>query len=90
MPKHTVAIDYDATITLDPALWRDIIAHFRAHHWTPIIVTARRHTLENAKAIQNDVGFLPIIYTDMKPKRQYALDKGYSVDVWIDDQPEKI
>ena len=77
MPKHTVAIDYDATITLDVPTWRTIIATFRANHWVPIIITARRHTLENAKAIQNDVGFLPIIYTDSKPKRQYALDKGY-------------
>jgi len=85
-----VAIDFDNTITLDVALWQDIIGRFQAHHWTPIVVTARRHTLENAKEIQKTIGFLPILFTDMKPKRQYAKEKGYSVDVWIDDQPERI
>jgi hypothetical protein len=33
---------------------------------------------------------IPILLTSNQPKEQFAKDRGYEVEIWIDDQPRAI
>jgi hydroxymethylpyrimidine pyrophosphatase-like HAD family hydrolase len=84
-----IALDYDDTYTADPGLWDDFIsaAHGRGHR--VFIVTARPPDM----LIDEVPGIPPTrhVYTNLQSKLTYCADVlGLSVDIWIDDRPDKL
>ena len=87
----TIAIDYDGTYTADPALWCRFIAEAEAAGHRVYIVTCRRDTDENREEVC--VECLPKyrhLFTSLAAKQWYCQQRGISIDVWIDDEPETI
>lgn len=80
-------IDFDDTITPDPALWRIIIGEMRRRGHEVYIVTARLKTsnpeeLDPWRTIVNGVFF-----TEWKAKGPFMDSLGLHCDVIIDDLP---
>lgn len=91
MPGATIAIDFDDTFTADRELWAAFIRHAqcRGHH--VVCISARRNTLEHRQHVAEALppGVRVLLAYDC-PKREYALQHGLAVDIWIDDCPEAI
>lgn len=84
-----IAIDYDNTYTGDPETWDNVIKTFQAAGHTVICVTARSEAM--GLAVLNTIGkLIPVLFCESAWKREYALSKGYKVDVWVDDMPEYV
>lgn len=92
--KVTIALDFDCTFTADIEFWRMFI-HFstlRGHR--VVMITARHDTTENRTLLSDVVGhttlcrLMALLFTDRKPKRGFAEERGYKIDIWIDDLPE--
>ncbi len=88
----SIAVDYDGTYDLEPRLWNQMIAAFRIHGHKVYLVTARYpdevdNYVLNALLYGRTDG---IYYTSRKAKKQYMLDRGIEIDVWIDDKPKYI
>ena len=84
-----VAFDYDATYTLDPILWDEIIKLMLKVNHTVICVTARPEIM--GQEVLDSIGQLvPVLFAGGEWKREYALKHGYHVDVWIEDSPEYV
>jgi hypothetical protein len=81
-----IALDYDGTYTADASLWEAFVelAINRGHE---VHLVTMRYKNE-------PVSVTPLItaihYTDRKAKRPYMQERGYNVQVWIDDTPEFI
>lgn len=84
-----IAIDYDSTYTVDPALWNEFIARAKSGNHTVICVTARPEIM--GQVVLDSIGKLvPVVFAGADWKREVALKQGYKVDVWIDDSPEYV
>jgi len=84
-------IDFDSTFTADPELFRAFVVLLKARGHIPVMVTARpeRHGMDEApKALVGDL--MPIIFADGGWKAEAALQRGYAIDIWIDDNPTYI
>ncbi len=82
-----IALDFDGTFTADPKFWLFFARDAVVHGHQVITVTHRRETFENAQAMRNLGVNWPIIFAFDKPKKLAAIEAGYAVDVWIDDNP---
>lgn len=88
-----ISIDFDDTWTRDPDAWRTFarLLHGRGH---TVLVTTNRYAIPLATGeVYRVVGtrsVKEVIFAGAKPKRQAAREKGYDVDVWVDDSPEMV
>jgi hypothetical protein len=90
-----ISIDFDDTYTRDPQLWNEFVCSAHAKGHTVYCVTARgMHYSDEVTEVTDSIGkFVSphnCIFTDGKPKRQFCLDIGIVIHVWIDDMPEAI
>lgn len=74
-------IDYDGTWSADPELFARFVEEAQKRQHQCIIVTNRSQD----QAIS--VPGVTIVYAAGRPKRNVALEAGYDVNVWIDDNP---
>lgn len=80
-----IALDYDATYTLDPKTWNKFIDLMQLADHEVMIVTYR----DKDMPIDHDLP-IPVYYTAFYAKRSYMKEQGIDIDVWIDDWPEGI
>lgn len=86
-----IAIDYDNTYTGDPETFNEVINVFKSAGHTVICVTGRSDDGIMGEPIKQSIGkLIPIIFAGAKWKRDAAEDRGYKVNVWIDDMPTMI
>lgn len=88
-----IAIDYDGTITADLGMFIQIINLMKESGHTPIVVTMK-HKHEEDSVLNNMVSKLgndtSVYYTGRKAKKDFMLNLGIKVDIWIDDNPHWI
>lgn len=86
-----VAIDFDRTFTADSESWSTIIGILEQAGHRVICVTGRVETVDNRLELRNSLPMsVEIIFSGDEPKRVAAFRKGHTVNVWIDDRPERI
>lgn len=85
-----IAIDFDGTYGEQPKLFGDLAASAFALGYAVITVTSRRKTLENEMAMREAGIYWPIVFAYDKPKKLAAIEAGWDVNVWLDDQPHMI
>ena len=90
----TIAIDYDDTFTADPELWGQFIRLAKSRGHRCVMVTARRNTEENCEDLnamldEHDCQMV-IIFSELGSKLRATESRGIKVDIWIDDDPEKL
>lgn len=85
-----IAIDFDGTFASDPPAFIAAVSEllFKGHDL--VTVTSRRKTLENEQHMRESGITWPILFAYDKPKKLAAIEAGFKVDVWIDDQPHMI
>lgn len=88
--QKTVAVDYDDTISHHDSAWLNILKAFELTGYRVIIVTYRR-----GDCCPEDLDFLvkkgyKVYFTWQRSKRQFMLERGIKVDIWVDDSPESI
>jgi|JI8StandDraft_1071087.scaffolds.fasta_scaffold39741_3 hypothetical protein len=95
----TIAFDIDGCWSLDPQLFSDIASMFADDGHTVIIVTGRDQPREKLERLGlfigthfegNHITLYPIIVSGSRFKEHAALDAGYNVDIWIDNEPGTI
>lgn len=88
------ALDFDDTFTACPEIWSRFVRDVESNGHTVLLVTARRDTDENntsIRAVLKSWGcVLPIIFTSLGSKLHAIERQGLKVDIWIDDEPEKL
>jgi hypothetical protein len=82
-----VAIDFDHTISANEYAWLNVIDTMKQSGFQVIVVTYRKpdcdpHELNFLKKHVYD-----ILFTGQRNKKQFCLERGYEVDVWVDDEP---
>lgn len=87
-----LAIDFDETWTQDPEAWEETVIFFKRRGHTVILVTNRPdHPL-----FREDVEVMAgpyvdaLVFAGQHPKEKAAKQRGYDVDVWIDDSPNTV
>lgn len=99
----TIAIDFDGTFSADPPLWAVFTFYAVARGHRVVLVTGRsdhvmysdpgRHWGNEVRGLLAEHAvddLLPVVFAGGRPKRVAALAAGYTVDIWIDDQPESV
>ena len=90
-PSLVIAIDFDDTFTADCEAWRNVILILQQHMHTVICVSARRDTPSNRQELTQSLPLgVKVLLSYDTPKRLFAKQHGYNVDIWIDDMPEAI
>jgi hypothetical protein len=85
--RKVVAVDFDETISDHPHVWLKIMKTLRASDYEVVVVTWRTpRTDPHELQFLIDSGF-NIHYTSLKAKKQYMLEQGIDVAIWIDDNP---
>lgn len=88
------ALDFDDTFTACPQLFAVFAQHAQSLGHTVYIVTARRDTDENRDIIREAMHefscTMSVIFTSLGSKLHAMQQRGIKVDIWIDDQPEKL
>lgn len=87
--EMTIAIDYDKTWTEDPHMWNKVSKLMISYNHRVIIATGRKDFGDDMKRGLEGAN-LPIVFCGDKTKRQGCLERGFKVDVWIDDMPAMI
>jgi len=85
-----IAIDYDDTFTRDTVLWRNFIELARNLGHEVICVTNRSTPPSQGKEQDLLPEDVQIVCADNRFKRVAALQAGYQIDIWIDDNPGSI
>lgn len=87
-----IALDWDDTVTRDPALWLNFARNAMERGHDIRVVTMRFESeLADVRQYLSDVGVkLPIIPTSRRQKREFCDEYSWMPDVWIDDTPEFI
>lgn len=92
--KLTIAIDFDNTLTAAPVMWSMFIRLAKVHGHRVCVVTARRETQENVGLIdafmQQHRCVVPLYFTSLGSKLDAMRERGVNVDIWIDDDPERL
>lgn len=92
MREMVVAIDYDNTWTLDPALWGAFCHLLRGRGHRVILCSQRppdhECSVEVCVAVDGQVD--GVVLCSGKSKRQAAAEQGWAVDVWVDDFPVSV
>lgn len=78
-----IALDYDKTYTVDPALWDAFMRNAIERGHSVVCITMRHRS----EAIEMPC---PVIYTGRRAKAPYAAEHVGKIDVWIDDAPHWI
>lgn len=83
-----VGMDYDGTYKLSPALWNKFALMARGLGWQVVGLTGNRAALCDKEfgANLDAIYFVP----PGIPKERVAREKGWEVDIWIDDEPQFI
>ncbi len=87
--KLNIGLDYDGTISAEPALWRMFVTLAKARGHTVHVVTMRYAE----EMIDHEFSILVegrVNYTGYKAKKPYMEAKGIKIDIWIDDHPAMI
>jgi hypothetical protein len=85
-----IAIDYDNTYSADPETFNKVITIFKEAGHTVICVTGRDGGLMGDPVRASIGKLVPIVFAGSAWKEDAAEEKGYIVNVWIDDMPEMI
>jgi hypothetical protein len=86
-----IALDFDDTYTADPGLWDVFVKAAQARGHLVAFVTWRDPNGDNDDIVEVARTLnLPIIFTCFHAKREFAKQRGYVFDIWIDDKPEAI
>lgn len=84
-------IDFDGTFAADPDLFKAIVGLIRAAGHEVVMVTGREDSRgfgDPVKALVGDL--MPIVFASGHWKTVAALEAGYKIDIWIDDNPTYI
>lgn len=82
-----LALDFDATYTLDPYFW-DRFIKFSKDNGHEVVLATYRHEVHDAHTLLDNLKhFIPVYFTDGKAKKPFLEALGITVDVWIDDRP---
>ncbi len=83
MKKLAFGLDFDDTVTKNPAMFKDIIDVIFKHGGDVYIVTARQPNgwCHELRGFSEDTG-VHVIFTGAKAKRDLT-----EIDIWIDDFP---
>lgn len=86
-----IAIDFDDTYTLDPAMWTFFEEFARGRGHRVILCTARADLREERLDVDAIVpSHIERVYCNGDYKRRVCKERGINVDVWIDDAPDYI
>lgn len=85
-----IALDFDATYTLDPEFWDAFIWLIRATGHEVILATYRHEVHDAHPLIDELKKIIPVHFTDGKAKKPFLEALGIVVDVWVDDRPMTI
>lgn len=88
-----IAIDFDQTYTADRPMWDNIIRVMKSCGHTVYCVTCRDEwdTGSEQNGIPRIAKYVDEIFmTNGQAKIPFMEEKGYHVDVWIDDTPATI
>ena len=85
-----IAIDYDDTFTRDTLLWRNFIELAQKLGHEVVCITNRRNPPVQGTGEDLLPEEVQVICADDRFKKVAALQAGYQVDIWIDDNPGSI
>jgi hypothetical protein len=86
-----IGLDFDETITENPALWLECVSLFRNAKWTVSVVSIRPNNQNNQDVLDfAALANVTAYFTDGQQKSSFMKDQGYPVNIWIDDAPELI
>jgi len=83
-----VALDYDGTYTLAPALWDQVIQLLQGSGHTVVCITSRM--VADQELLDSIGKLVPVVFAGSDWKNDAAKKSGYQIDVWIDDIPTSI
>lgn len=89
MSRIVFGLDYDATFTADPDLWRQFIGDAQRRGHIVVCVTGRRTPPDFSREPRMPDS-VPIVCAGADYKRHAAAKAGYPVSIWIDDMPGMI
>jgi len=90
----TIGLDFDCTFTSDIEFWRLFVQLCVKRGHQVVLVTARHDTPENHALVRDVIGgptllqLAGVVFTSRGPKRPHATERGFQIDIWIDDLPE--
>lgn len=87
-----ISLDWDDTVTRDPALWMNFAALAkRAGHDVRVVTMRYERELKDVhETLYKYRVTLSVICTGREQKRPFCERLGWVPDVWIDDSPEFI
>jgi hypothetical protein len=86
-----IGLDFDETITENPALWLECVRLFQNAKWTVSVVSIRPNNQENQDVLDfAALANVTAYFTDGKQKSTFMKAQGCPVNIWIDDAPELI
>ena len=81
-----IALDYDKTYTLDPALWQAFTSAAVSRGHEVVCVTAREDNEKNRSEVV--IPRVPVYFTSFRSKVWYMENvEKIAIDVWVDDDP---
>ncbi len=86
-----IAIDYDSTYTAEQSFFDAMFGIAKAFGVEFVCISARENNEQNRIEIESNVPvYVPVHLTSGKAKKPYAKQAGLNIDIWIDDNPERI
>lgn len=84
---RVVAVDFDETISDNPAAWLSVMKTLELSGYIVYVVTWRfPDTAPEELQFLVDKGY-KIFYTGLKAKKPFMRAKGIDIAIWIDDNP---